>query len=1004
MGVTLPKLTHALFGTALFLFLLLVARPALAERMVFHNIFQNNKAIEHQLSGINHIVQDQQGFMWFGSEKGLARYDGNDTRVYRHDPKDPFSIAHDFIRGLLIDRQGIVWVATEAGLCYYQARLDRFSCGGEHDGNLWPREEIRAIVLDHDDNLYFGTTSSLYRVEKDRSRFSQVSIDLSAEGSTASTGVTSLAVDAQNALWIGTDGRGLISVDSGGKLLQHFLADSGHSNTLVHNRISALALDQLNRLWVGTYGGGISMLNPERTGFNNYVYSGGQHGTLSSNIIWDIFSDSFNNIWIAVDQGGLVRFDEGKGFVATRHKPYDATSLTSDQVRAIYEDSNGDLWLGAFPSGVSFHNRSTGRIRSFKHEPDNPQSLSHSAILTIHQDANSDIWIGTEDGLNLFNQADGAFTRYQFGAGSALTAKAVLSIEQYDKDTLWVGTWSGGLLAFHLNERRFSPIDTGRLSGTGKNSMFIWDITRGRNGNMWIGTEFEGAARYDRTLKKLRFFSRDAKNADGMPGNFVWDVLEDQRGTIWMATNSGLAILPPDQDEPVRIKRGQSDRGGLLADRIVALFEDSRGRVWIGTQDNGTFVYHPTSHQFQHIGVRQGLPPGISSGFTEDAQGNIWILTTNGLVKADADHFDLQVFGTENGLAGNSFNRDAALRTSAGLLYIGSADGLSIFNPEEIGDDLREFPVLITALRILNEEVKAGAEASPLDHAINFTRHLKLGHRDSMFSFDFAALDYRHSQDIRYAYMLEGFDQNWNDIGTRRSATYTNIPRGEYVFRVKASRGKRSWTESEGLHIVITPAPWHSWWAYLSYALAASIVGYFLLHYFQLRGHTQLYKTLSSTDALTGAANRTGIIQAAQALFSDTEARSNCLMFIDIDHFKRVNDTRGHDSGDRVLVEVAQALRCCLRRSDLLGRWGGEEFLLIYTNVDEADGLRLAENIRREVAGRLFDRENSPLKVTLSMGCAFIQSGEHFESAVKRADLALYRAKNAGRNCVVFAD
>lgn len=998
--VRLLRLVQVCLSAALVLILSSVTRPALAERMVFHNIFQNNKKVEHQLSGINHIVQDESGFMWFGSEKGLARYDGSHTRIYRHDPKDPSTLANDFIRGLLIDRQGVIWVATEAGLCSYHAQVDSFSCSRELTAGEWPRDIVRALALDHEDNVYFGTDNGLYKIAKDRDQIDQLSLYIAAEGLSSQMSVNAIAVDEQSALWVGTEENGLIYLNPRTRATRHFSASSHRPNALTHNRVTALEFDTENRLWVGTYGGGISILDIERTGFENHVYRGNQAGTLSSNIIWDIFTDSQGTVWLAVDQGGLVRFDTEKGFIATRHKYYDTASLTSDQVRIIYEDTNGDLWLGAFPSGVSFHNRSTGRVQSFKQEPDNSTSLSHSSILAIHQDANHNIWIGTEDGLNVFDEASGSFTRYQFNRGTALTAKAVLSIEQYDDDTLWIGTWSGGLLAFDLNDRTFHSIDTGELSGTGKNSMFIWDIMRDRNGDMWITTEFEGVGRYDRASDKFRFFTRNPENPNMLPSNFAWAIIEDRQGAIWIATSSGLAILRPGDAKPSQFQRGQN---GLQADRILALYEDQQGRVWVGTQDNGVFIYHPETAYFQHIGADQGLPPGLSSGFIEDTQGAIWILTTNGLVKADGESLELQVFGTENGLASNSFNRNAAI-SSSGRLYIGGVDGLSVFDPADLGDDLREFPVWITGMRILNQEVTVGAENSPLGQSIHLTKALTLNHRDSMFSFDFAALDYRHSQDTRYAYMLKGFDQGWNHIGTNRSATYTNIPPGSYTFRVKASRGKSAWTAPKNLRIFIKPAPWQSWWAYLGYAVSGLTAAYFFFHYFQLRGHTRLYKSLSATDALTGVANRMGVTQAAKLLFDKAQPDSICLIFIDIDHFKRINDTRGHDSGDRILIEVADALRQCLRKSDLVGRWGGEEFLVVYSYMDQANGIRLAENIRREVAQRLFDHENSPLKVTLSLGCAFVKEGEHFEAAVKRADQALYQAKNAGRNCVVVAD
>lgn len=973
---------------------------ASADRMVFHNIFQNNRAVEHQLSGINHIEQDPQGFMWFGGEKGLARYDGESTRIYRHDPNDPHSIANDYIRDLAVDRQGTLWIATESGLCYYELDFDRFACNRLG----WPKETVTALAFDRSDGLYLGTSTGVYRISADRRFFSALPLPLNSEGTTTTIGTTSLLVDSQSVLWIGTNNIGLLGYDLQSKTIQRFQADPDRKESLAHNRISALALDHLDRLWVGTYGGGVSVLDPLRNQFQNHGYKKDQPSALSSNIIWDIFVDSTQTVWLAIDQGGLVRYAGERGFVAHRHKPYDYTSLASDQVRAIFEDRNGDLWLGAFPSGVSFHNRSTGRIQGFKHQPDNPDSLSHSSLLTMLRDSNGDIWIGTEDGLNLFDPFSRTFRHYRVSKDTDITARAVLSIAQYDNDTLWVGTWSGGLFSFDLRSHTFRSIDTGRLSGSGRNSQFIWDIMRDSRGNMWIATEFEGAGFYNRETDTLRFYSHDEEKPNGLGSNFVWALEENQQGSVWIATNGGLSVLHRGQDWPQRIKRMPASAGGLDSDRIVALLEDSKGRMWIGTQDNGAFIYVPDNRNFRHLGVKEGLPPSVTSGFVEDAQGDMWILTTNGLVTVNKDVDDLRVFGSVNGLTGNNFNRSASLLMDSGELYIGGADGLNIFNPADLGDDFHDFPVWLTALRVLNREIKPGHEHSPLAVAINRASRMRLGHHDTMFSLDFAGLNYRYTQDTRYAYKLVGFDQTWNDIGTSRTATYTNLPPGSYTFRVRASRGKDEWVESSGLRIDIAPAPWRSWWAYLSYLLGGSVLAYLVFHYYQLRGHTRLYKALSATDALTGIANRPGVTQAAQLLLSRSEEQSHCLIFIDIDHFKRINDTRGHDSGDRVLTEVASVLKRCLRRSDILGRWGGEEFVVIYSSVDRADGLRLAENIRSAIAAQLFDQSNAPLKVTLSLGCAFIDPGEAFESAVKRADLALYEAKNAGRNCIAVTD
>lgn len=1003
-----PKLIRAVSEFLVWGFLLSGALPQLAsaqtDQMAFHNIYQHHTGKGQWLSGINHIVQDQHGFIWFGGENGLARYDGQNTRVYRHDPDDPHSLVHGFIRDLLVDAEGRLWVATESGLCRYVARLDRFACGRDYGQVILPEGGTRALARDVNDDLYLGTDSGLYRLAADGAKIVPVALAPPAGKPDAVNQIVSIALDTDRSLWLGTNGSGLIHFDPDSGRTHHFLADSNNPHSLAHNKVQALTLDGRGRLWVATYGGGVSVLNVERTHFENHHYQEGKPGTLSSNIVWNVFKDSYNTIWLAVDQGGLVRFDEERGFIAMRHKPYDPTSLVADQVRTVFEDSNEDLWIGTFPFGVSFYNRSTEHIENFKNEPGVASSLSHDAILSIHRDTDDNIWIGTEDGLNLFNPENKTFLRYQFGPNTALTARAVLSIEQYDRNTLWIGTWSGGLMAFDLRDRSFSPIHTAPADGSAPNSLFIWDIMRDSNGDMWLASEFNGVNHYSRDTGEFTYYTHEPGNDNSLWTDFVWSVLEDRRGAIWMATIAGLSVLHPGEAQPRRVHSDPGNPQALQSIRLITLYEDARGRVWIGSEDNGAFIFDPATGDYRHLGVAHGLPSSTVSAFRADAAGNIWALTTNGLVKIDPDDFSLKVLGAENGLVGSNFNRNAVLAGEDGRMYFGGFYGMSVFDPADHAAEVLDFPVWVTNLRIMNKEVAIGEPGSPLDQHITFARSIKLDHRDVMFAFDFAALNYRNYSDTRYAYTLEGFDHGWNYIGRRKTATYTNIAPGEYTFRVKASSGDNQWRESPSLRIVKEPAPWQSSWAYAGYALSLALLGYLLVHHLKLRLRTNMYRTLSVTDTLTGVANRSGLTTAAESLFCAGSEQGLCVIFMDIDHFKSINDQYGHDSGDKVLVEVAQVFRRCIRQDDAVGRWGGEEFILLCAGMDKVAGLRRAEDIREQVAQHVFDRAKLPIKVTLSLGVALVKPQESFETACKRADEALYKAKSSGRNRVVFAD
>jgi diguanylate cyclase (GGDEF)-like protein len=981
-------------------FALAFASHACAERVAFHNIFQHNKKLEHEVGEVNHITQDSQGFIWFGGQTGLVRFDGINTKIYRFDPNDPLGLPSDAISSLLVDGNGVLWIGTSAGLCNLDAEKERFNCAGSTSIESWPKGRVIALLLDQNKRLYIATTEGLYR-SGTGNNFQRVPLDILANSASAT--ISSLAVDKNNQIWIGTLEQGLVALDPVSGEQEYFEVDRDHASGESHYRILSLAVDQEDRLWVGTHGGGLNILSADRTHTDHYYYNEATPSAPASNVIWGIRPDSEGNVWLAVDnQAGLVRFNRQDGFISLRNDPYDSTSIGTNQVRTVYEDNNGDLWVGLFPSGVNFHNRATRQVQVYRHSPSDSRTISHSAILDIFKDSNGAIWLGTEDGLNNFDPETGSFTRYKEG----LTAKAVLSIAQYDENTLWIGTWSGGLLAFDLTTKKFRPINTEGAGSDGNNSMFIWRIIRTQNSDMWLGTEFNGAGLFDRQLNEFSYIPGFHGNVNGpsLPHRFVRDIIEDSEGAIWFGTFAGLAILRPDPQNSNLQLRVITSSEGLLGKRLSALYEDSRGRIWVGTEDKDNFIFDPTIGKFLPLGVAQGLPPGLSEGFVEDQQGNIWILTTNGLVKVDGNTLAFQVFGQEHGLTGNSFNRNAALRDDNGYLYIGGAEGLNVFDPARVGADSPSFPVWVTAMRVMNQNVKLVEGKALTEKAISHTDRVQLGERQLMFAFDFVALDYRHIKDMRYAYRLEGFDNDWNNIGTHRTATYTNIAPGKYQFRVRATNGVSDWVQSKPIEIIITPALWKTWWAYVIYGTIFLIITYFGAHYYRLRGHTQIYKKLSSTDVLTGVANRAGLTQAANDYFHNQSRESLCIFFIDIDHFKKINDLRGHDSGDQVLIEVAETFKHCIRRSDLVGRWGGEEFMLMCPDVDQQAAMAIAEKIRKKVSENTYDIERSPLHVTVSLGLAMVGSDETFESAVHRSDMALYKAKRAGRNCVVLAD
>lgn len=985
--------------------------PALAASVPdirFETPFDRSNPASHQIGGVNSIVQDRMGFIWLAGENGVGRYDGRNLKLYQANSLSARSLPASYVRQIVMDNDGVLWLATEGGLARYHVETDDFSAVSAIGKTHFAVESVSAVAVAADNTLYAGSARGLYVISPDRSAMEvhrprpPITLEPNSEQ------IRGIGIDARQRVWLATAGMGVAIYDPVTDEFEYLLHDSSSANSLLHNSVTVVMHDNLGRAWLGTYGGGISRLDPDTGEFTSFTTTTKGPGALKSNVVWDITQDSEGMIWAALDQGGLAYFDEdSQSFHHYLHEPYNPNSLISNQLRVVYEDSNKDLWFGAFPSGVNFYNRSTRIFSHYISRPDNPASLSHNAILRFKEAHDGTVWIGTEGGLNALDPNTHQFRRYLSDPANpdALKANAVLAIEEDIDGRLWIGTWAGGLHRFDPSSekfRRYSPDPTNPAS---INSTFIWDIIRDSEDNIWIATETGGVARYDRSADGFDLYEHNPEVATSISGNYVSTLMEDSKGKLWLGTYTGLDIMNRAEGSFQHLPYETGNTNATNSKNIKSVFEDSRGNIWIGTSHKGVNILNPESGTLSYLDVDDGLPSSTISSILEDERGDIWLATTNGLARITYPDMTITRYAREDGLAGSNFNRDASLKDKSGRLYFGSAEGITTFHPDDLDKYHGKFPLRITNFRILNREVSIAAEGSPLRQAIIITEEIKLSHRDTMFAFDFAALDYRNNASIQYSYMLEGFDQHWHDIGKNSTATYTNIQPGKYTFRVRASNTRDEWTEGQTITITIASPLWRTWWAYCLYAAVLALLLYYRHEFVKLRIRAEVYKSKSITDPLTNLYNRLGIAQVAEGIFANAETKKGaCLMLLDIDHFKRVNDRRGHDAGDRVLTDITAIVRKCIRSSDHFGRWGGEEFILLCATVSSENSRVLAEKIRVAVESHTYEKNLNPLRVTVSIGVADIRADDSFEGATKRADLALYKAKALGRNCVVLAD
>lgn len=982
-----------------------LASPA-APEIRFENPFARTVATSHQMGGVNRIIQDDFGFIWIAAENGLGRYDGTDLRLYQANPKSSRSLPSSYLWSLAVDQDGVFWQGGEAGLSRYNVATDDFTRVTEIGGSALTTGSVPALTVAKDNSLYVGGVRKIYIISPDRQSMREYTLNPPISYGPNVGQIRSMAIDAQGRVWVATAGMGVGIFDPVTERFDYLLHNPEDANSLLHNSVRSIMHDDQGRVWLGTYGSGISRLDPKTGDFDQFVQVPGDLSSLRVNIVLDILQDSQGIVWVALDQGGLARFDEStQSFHHYLHTPYDPQSVVSSQLRALYEDHNQDLWLGAFPAGISFYNRSAQVFRHYTTRANDPQSISHNAILRFEEASDGTVWVGTEGGLNALDPETGNFQRYLSDADNpqALKTNPVLSIKEDSDGLLWVGTWAGGLHRLDPETGLFQRFRNNPEDPNSINGDFIWDLLITDDGTLWVATETGGLNRYHRDSNRFTNFMHDPEREESISGNYVISLLEDSRGKLWVGTFTGLDIFDRETQTFSHTAYDDDRPESIHGRHIRSLYEDSRGKIWVGTQSQGVNIYDPETETFDHLDVTDGLPSSNISSIVEDDSGAIWLATTNGLARLNPKSREINTYRQEDGLVGSHFSRNASLKDRKGRLYFGSSSGITAFHPQDLNKPSFEFPVLITKLRILNREVPIGGEESPLERSILVTDNLTLDHRDTMFSFDFTALNYRRRNSIRYSYQLEGFDQDWNDVGPNATATYTNIGAGNYNFRTRASTNGEYWIEGQSLAITILPAPWRSWWAYCLYALALGALLLFAHKYTTLRVRAETYRSESITDPLTKLHNRAGIAQLSEGIFANETTRQGMsLMLMDIDHFKRINDRRGHDAGDEILQAVTQVVLDTVRSSDHFGRWGGEEFVLLAATHDQCSK-QLAEKIRAAVEAETYGPESAPARITISIGVADLRPDDSFESAFKRADDALYQAKDLGRNCVILA-
>lgn len=1001
------------------------------------------------------IFQDSRGFVWFCTEDGLNRHDGYSFVVYRHDPADPESLPNNFVREVAEDAEGNLWVATEGGgIARWNASTDRFQTYRHKpdDRHSLASDRVRTLRVDRSGDVWIGTRAhGVDRLDPRTGQVTHYRSDAADPDSLSDDGVSALLVDRTGVLWVGTNA-GLNRLGPSGRF-RRYRADRADAGSLADDQVRSLAEDGGGTLWVGTQAGGVHRLLPDGK-FQRLGRNPSDPRSLSSDFVRAMTVDHDGRLWLATPTGLNLLDSRRGGFVHYRHEPSDPESLSDDDLMSVYQDRGGVLWVGTRAGGV---NRWNPHQWSFGYERARAGGLGHNYVTAFAVGPQGRLWVGTlGGGLNVLDRRAGEWNQYRADRRrpDGLPDDRVMALRFDHHGFLWVGTMNGGLARLDQATGAFLTFrhEPGRPDSLSSNG--VTSIFEDSRGTLWVGTYQGGLNRFEPATRSFTHYRHDPGDPRSLSGDIVTCLAEGPAGVLWIGTNGGgLTRLVPETGESRRFRHDPSDAVTLASDTVYAVHVDSSGTVWAGTRGGLSALKSLDAASgraiFRNYTERDGLPNSVVYAVLPDNSGRLWMSTNNGLAVLDPRSQTLRSYRESHGLQGNEFNVGAHHRSAGGELFFGGPSGFNAFVPEQIQANDHAPAVALTGYWKLNHPVTAEGPLHQL-------RSLQLGHRDQVVTFEFAALDFAAPENNRYQYKLEGFDADWVDQGTVRRITYTNLDSGRYTLRVKASNSDAAWSEKElDLAIRVLPPPWKTWWAYLGYlmlTLAAALAFAASLRRKAAREAeyrqrlekdveartrdlqernadlAQLNQRLletSLTDSLTGLRNRRFLFEEASkdlalverrrlAAEEDPQAGESgkgnvVFIMVDLDWFKPINDTCGHAAGDRVLLQVRDVLEKACRRSDVLIRWGGDEFLIIGRDHD-LQGLEvLPERIRSLVEQTTFelgDGRVAHLTCSLGFTCYPSVAAESLltmslEQVIGLADSALYMAKKGGRNAWV---
>jgi len=994
MAVNIEKrIFTKLMITAAFVFaaIILTTLPSYAEETFFENenepIFEKiGREMNLSNLSVSSMVQDKYGFLWFGTQGGLNYYNGRSIKTFKNNPFENNRLVHNLIQTMYYDEENHeLWIGTYQGLSNYKIAENVFKNYTVEEDGL-SNAVVVAIEKDTDGMVWIGTLEGLNRLDPESGDIANYDVpgdvvrDLLVDSSgrlligsyqgllyfnrrTESVEKTEVNLPSPYVMQVKEFEKGIITLGlwDGGTVETTLEGEEIDTSSYDDNRVYCILKTGDGTLWTGTWGGGLFAKTKDGDVFR---FAGDDNvNSLANPVVYSLLQDKSGILWIGTNGGGISKLNPRKrNYVKYRYDPKNEESLSQGKINSIFRDSVGNLWVAIYNSGVNRFDEEKNGFVKYAKGMDEPFSLVDNQVVTFLETKGNELLLGTGAGVEKFNYETGEFE--------------------------------------YLN---IIPEDS-----------MVYALENGINDELLIGTYTDGLYIYDEGTEGLKHYYHNENGEKSLSDNLVYDILTDSRDRIWVATNNGLNLMKPGEDEFRIFMKKMGYYSQIASNTIRCLFQDSKERIWIGTVSGGVALYNESDETFKSYTESEGMPGNTVISILEGDDGMIWMATQNGIAILNPENGEIFKLTPEDGIGFWEFNSGHFADKDGSLLF-GGIDGITSI-PSSVEINNYESPsVYITGVNVRQKEI------DPNKQIFN-GQEIELSHEDNLLSFDFVALDYDSPYKIKFLYKLQGFEDSWNSAETRNYVSYSNLSPGKYEFIVKAETFRGVSTETANFIFTIQK-PWYM--TFYAYSLFVLIFFGIVLAAFKIREsyvlnaknselsvlNNKLEETnnalekASIRDHLTGVYNR-GYFDVLITQELDFAKRSNSsisLIMFDVDNFKDINDTFGHLAGDDFLVKISDAIASALPRStDTLTRFGGDEFAVVLYDTDKRGSTLVAERIIKafEEVSTMPKFTNEKIRATLSIGVVSIKPNEDTttEMLLEAADSALYEAKRQGKN------